>query len=458
MDIKEQSIGSQTVLITEQGESISYAELLETADFLFCNQQEKSLVLILCTNTYECVTAYISCLRNHLVPILVSSQIREDAIAKMIEQYRPAYIFCPDSIKIEVLEKKYRHQKNIGTYQLMEIQENDKIAYEINSDLALLLTTSGSTGSSKLVRLSYRNLEANTESIIKYLKLTEKDRAITMLPMQYTYGLSVLNTHLKSGASVVLSTKSVLDKEFWKLVRTHNVTSLSGVPYTYEVLQKMRFHTMELKALRYLTAAGGKLTENQQQYLASYAAERNVEFYIMYGQTEATARIAYLPPEYALRKIGSTGISIPGGRIEIEHDTDEIVYYGKNVSMGYAESYHDLAKGDENQGVLHTGDTGYIDREGLLYITGRKDRYAKLLGHRIDLNDVEGFIKKTLGIGVVSMVTDESLVLYIKVNDVEKEYAKAETSRYLGINPKLILMRKYSELPRNEYGKVMNKG
>ncbi len=450
---RRQSVGNQTALITEQGECISYAELLEKSDSLFCKQQEKSLVLIFCTNTYECVTAYISCLRKHLVPILVSSQTREDAIEKMIEQYRPSYIFCPDSVKMEVVEKKYQHQKNIGIYQLMEIQENDKIVYEINSELALLLTTSGSTGSSKLVRLSYRNLEANTDSIIDYLKLTEKDRAITMLPMQYTYGLSVLNTHLKSGASVVLSTKSVLDKEFWKLIRQQNVTSLSGVPYTYEVLQKMRFHTMELKALRYLTAAGGKLTENQQQYLANYATERNLEFYIMYGQTEATARIAYLPPQYASCRIGSTGIPIPGGRIEIEHDTDEIIYYGENVSMGYAKSYHDLANGDENQGVLHTGDTGYIDRDGLLYITGRKDRYAKLLGHRIDLNDVEGFIKKTMRIGVVCMVVNESLVLYIK-----EEVVKAETSRYLGINPKLILMRKYSELPRNEYGKVMNKG
>lgn len=437
-------------LITELGETISYRQLLNWSEQLFC-QNEKCLVLFLCTNSIECIVGYISCLRNHLVPIMLSSKAKSEAIQSMAEQYRPRYIFCPNSISQDMIGVGYRHLNDFKEYQVLEIEDSYRIDYLINDNLALLLTTSGSTGSSKLVRLSYKNLEANTNSIIEYLKITQKDRGITMLPMHYTYGLSILNTHLKAGASMVLTEKGVVDKTFWSLVNQYNVTSLSGVPYTYEVLQKLKFHTLKLKNLRYFTVAGGKLTDRQQKYLAQYAIDKKLELYIMYGQTEATARIAYLPPVHALSKIGSTGISIPGGQIEIEKETGEIIYYGENVSLGYAASYHDLLEGDKNQGKLHSGDTGYFDNEGYLYITGRMDKYAKLLGHRIDLNDVEGFIKNRMKIEAVCMVKNDLLILYLNEYN---EIIKAEISRYLGINPNLILIKNYCELPRNEYGKI----
>ncbi|RYI97112.1 MAG: AMP-dependent synthetase, partial [Actinomycetales bacterium] len=213
----------------------------------------------------------------------------------------------------------------------------------LHPDLRLLLSTSGSTGSPKLVRLSRENLTSNAHAIADYLDLHGDDRAITSLPLHYCYGLSVLHSHLVRGAGVVLTDLSVVDECFWDLCRRARVTTLSGVPYTFELLHRSGFAEREPGSLRRVTQAGGRLRPEAVREYADTCATRGIDFFVMYGQTEATARMAYLPPALAAAHPDAAGIAIPGGHLRIDSvpdqpaDVGEVVYSGPNVMLGYAE-------------------------------------------------------------------------------------------------------------------------
>jgi acyl-coenzyme A synthetase/AMP-(fatty) acid ligase len=267
----------------------------------------------------------------------------------------------------------------------------------LHPDLALLLSTSGSTGSPKLVRLSRDNLLANARSITDYLELRSTDVAITSLPLHYCYGLSVLHSHLLVGASVVLTDLSVADECFWDLAERTAVTGLAGVPHTYALLDAIGFggrQLARLPSLRYLTQAGGRMRPDRVREYAGLLPANGVDLFVMYGQTEATARMAYLPPELAAEHPDTIGVAVPGGALRIAPVADappgtgELVYRGPNVMMGYAESLADLARGAE-LAELRTGDLARVTEAGLVQVLGRLDRQVKVLGHRVDLDRVE---------------------------------------------------------------------
>ncbi len=268
-------------------------------------------------------------------------------------------------------------------------------ARDLHPDLALLLSTSGSTGSPKLVRLSRANIEANARSIAAYLDLRPTDRALTSLPLHYCYGLSVLTSHLVSGASIVLTDLSVADECFWDLATAAGVTSFAGVPYTFDLLDASDFASRDLPTLRYITQAGGRMPTEQVIRYAELGRARGWELFVMYGQTEATARIAYLPPALAAerpdrdRHPGARrgAPDRPASRLDSD-DVGELVYTGPNVMMGYAESVADLARGHETS-ELRTGDLARQADDGLFEITGRLNRSAKVFGLRVDLDRVE---------------------------------------------------------------------
>ncbi|WP_252374944.1 MULTISPECIES: AMP-binding protein [unclassified Nonomuraea] len=254
---------------------------------------------------------------------------------------------------------------------------------EPHPDLAVLLATSGSTGNPRLVRLSRRAVLANAAAIATALSIEPAEVAPTSLPLHYSYGLSVLNSHLLAGASVVLTEAGLLERSFWTHLDAHRCTSLAAVPYQYEMLRRLRYDRAEHPALATLTQAGGRLSEE----LAKEFAAQADRFFVMYGQTEATARIAVMPPHRLADRPGSAGLAVPGGRLSI--DDGQVVYHGPNVMMGYAESAADLARGDDLGGVLRTGDLGRLDPEGFLYVTGRLKRIAKIFGVRVNLDDIE---------------------------------------------------------------------
>ena len=325
------------------------------------------------------------------------------------------------------------------------------------------MTTSGSTGSSKFVRLSYRNICANTESIVDYLAIRNDDRAITSLPMHYVYGLSVINSHLHAGACIHLTDASLAEKRFWDQFRSHRATSLSGVPYTYDLLRKLRWADMNLPDLRVLTQAGGKLNATLVKDFAGVCLDKGIRFYVMYGAAEATARMSYLPPSLAQDKPASVGWPIPGGEFWIMDETGmpisqpdmvgELFYRGPNVFLGYARTRDDLSLGDECNGVLQTGDLAKRDSDGAYYIVGRKSRYIKLFGNRINVEEVEQFIRNA-GIDCVCAGDDEKLRIYI--TDPSQQLSVVAAAQHLTqLHPTAFRAVVIDEIPRNDSGKVL---
>ncbi|SEG99612.1 Acyl-CoA synthetase (AMP-forming)/AMP-acid ligase II [Nonomuraea solani] len=277
-------------------------------------------------------------------------------------------------------------------------------------DLAVLLATSGSTGSPKLVRLSRQAVLANAVSIASALAIGPGEIAPTTLPLYYSYGLSVLNSHLVAGATVVLTENTFMMRSFWRLLDAHRCTSMAAVPYQYQMLRRLRFNGAEHPALTALTQAGGRLAP---ELVKEFAGQVD-RFYVMYGQTEATARIAVLPPERLADKAGSVGRAVPGGRLSIEDG--EVVYRGPNVMMGYAETAEDLARGDDLGGVLRTGDLGWLDSDGFLTVTGRLKRIAKVYGVRVNMDDVERLLRDSGPVAVTS--GDDRLTVWAEGLDV----------------------------------------
>jgi len=325
-----------------------------------------------------------------------------------------------------------------------------------------MLPTSGSTGSPKLVKLTKQNVHSNAESIAEYLNITKDERPITTLPMHYSFGLSIINSHLLKGATILLTNKSIAQKEFWTFTREQKATSLSGVPYTYEILKRLRFFRMDLPDIKTLTQAGGKLSTNLVKEYVDYARKSKRKFIVMYGQTEATARMSYLPFDKAAEKFKSVGIAIPGGKFSLkdvkgkeikESEIDgELIYSGKNVSLGYAECLSDLSIGDENNGVLHTGDIARKDSDGFYYITGRLKRFIKIYGNRVNLDHSEQIIK-TITPNCACVGKDDKMIVYITDGSL-RSVIRDLLSKKTGLNNQAFEVRAISEIPKNSSGKV----
>lgn len=443
-------------LINEKGEQKTYEELIKDCECFTAHIGERCLIFIVCSNSYASVVGYIGALRRHIVPVLINENIDDALFNKLKESYHPKFIFMPQAFSNKCGTTLYMWQD----YEL--VQTNEVIDYQLNDTLALLLTTSGSTGSPKLVRQSYKNIDVNARSIIEYLGITSLDRAITTLPMHYTYGLSIINSHLLSGASIILNTHSLVEKAFWQLIKEQKATNMGGVPYIYEMLYKLHFDRMDLPSLKVMTQAGGKLSKELAMYFAQVCQEKQMKFFVMYGQTEATARMAYLPYDFAIKKAGSMGIAIPGGSFELLDEahqvipnagvTGELVYKGDNVTLGYANDRFDLVKGDENQGVLYTGDMAQRDEDGFYYIVGRKKRFLKLYGSRVNLDELEGLLKEQ-DFECVCHGWDDQLVIYTVRAD--EQQIKAFVMAHTGIVPGSFCVKHIPFIPRNEAGKVL---
>lgn len=453
-----EQFGGRTALITEEGERISYSALLAQADEIGRAAGGRSLAFLMCRNCAEAVAGYLGFLRRGIVPVLLAEGLEGALLKRLLRAYRPACFFLPHE---RALNLEGETAWGNGRYALLRLPcEQD---YALGEELAVLLTTSGSTGSPKLVRQSAENIEANTRSIVEYLGISPDDRAITTLPMQYTYGLSIIQSHLCAGAAVILTDKTLMDKGFWSLLKEQEATTFGGVPYIYEMLKKLRFERMDFPSLRYLTQAGGKLPKELAEEFAGICKEKGMRFIVMYGQTEATARMAYLPWEYAESKAASIGIAIPGGEFWIADaegnpvsepgTTGELVYRGPNVTLGYAESRFDLCRPDENHGELHTGDMARRDADGFYYIVGRKKRFLKLFGNRVNLDEVEGLLNEG-GIPCACAGADDRLDIYI--TDAGKlESAERFIKEHTAINPNGFKLHVIEEIPRSEAGKVM---
>ncbi len=443
---------SNNIALISDKKEITYQEL----DDLVCKFSEefiaeRSLILLVCTNTIESVIAYLSIIKSGSVCLLVG----DTNIDELLVKYKPKFVFSPKNKNIGL-----QAVKEFDSYKLYKT--NFDIDYKLNDKLAILLTTSGSTGSPKFVRLSYRNIISNTISISEYLDITSNDRVITTMPMNYTYGLSKINTHLLNGASIILTESTLMSREFWDILKEKQATNFGGVPYIYEMLKKLRFEKMDLPSLRYITQAGGKLSKNLVVDFYEICSKKNIDFIVMYGQTEATSRMSYLPTKYLPEKAGSIGIAIPNGKFSIINElgeeikenfkSGELIYSGKNVSMGYAQSYEDLNLEDINNGILHTGDIAQFDEDGFFYIVGRKKRFVKIYGNRVNLDEIEHMLKK-YGYECACIGEDDKLTLFI-VDKIDTKKLLRRISHDTFLNKNVFELIQIDSIPRNESGKI----
>jgi acyl-CoA synthetase (AMP-forming)/AMP-acid ligase II len=326
---------------------------------------------------------------------LLDPGLAPETLADLIRRYRPvAVLGGPD----EEAPPPYRPVTlpGLGSAWLRGT-EGGLVAP--HADLAVLLATSGSTGDPKLVRLSRHALAHNAAAIAASLRLDPDETAPTSLPLYYSYGLSVLNSHLAAGAGVIVVDGGVLARPFWAAVDRYQGTSLAGVPHHYEMLSRIRWDPASHASLHTLTQAGGRMRPDLIEAFRVRVDAGGGDMYVMYGQTEAAPRMTTLPAERLADKLGSVGPAVPGGRLAVltaeDQETDEpgvtgeVIYRGPNVMMGYAHGAEDLARGDEHAGRLATGDLGHLDKEGHLWLTGRLKRIAKVFGIRVNLDDIE---------------------------------------------------------------------
>lgn len=452
----------KVAIIDENADAVSYPTLhedtLKLAEKIQIKKQ-RCLVFSFCTNSVGSVLGYVAFINHRIVPLLLESNLNKELIDALIETYMPDYLWLPKNM-CQDFGKDFRQVYSAREFTL--VQTPCQNAPELHPQLALLLTTSGSTGSPKLVRLSYNNLKANTWSIVQCLDMRPDDRAITTLPMHYTYGLSIINTHLYIGASVVLTSKSIVQREFWDLLKKCAATNFGGVPYTYESLDRLNFLRMPLPSLRYYTQAGGKMKKDLCLKFAEESRRQGRDFIAMYGASEATARMSCLPRGMAVEKAGSIGIPVPGGRFELlapdgslittPGETGELVYYGDNVSMGYAERSADLARGDDWNGRLQTGDLAEADADGYYYIVGRKSRMIKLFGKRINLMHLEELLERQ-GYFAACTGEDDALRVFTTEQDIKK--VKNFICSLTEINGAALNVYHVDKIPRNEAGKIL---
>ncbi|MCH0541415.1 AMP-binding protein [Streptomyces sp. MUM 203J] len=449
------AFGERPALLTADTE-ITYRDLArrvdETAERL---GPRRRLVLLAGANTPDALVTHLAALSaGH--PVLLVPGDHPEALRALTTAYDPDVVAAPGADGGWALE-----ERRPGT------------AHELHPDLALLLSTSGSTGSPKLVRLSHENVQSNAEAIARYLDIRPDDRAATTLPPHYCYGLSVVHSHLLRGAGLVLTDLSVADRCFWDLFRAARATTFAGVPYTFDLLDRTGFADLDLPHLRYVTQAGGRLAPERVARYAELGRRRGWDLYVMYGQTEATARMAYLPPDRVLEHPHAIGVPVPGGAFRLrphpdwdEPGTGELVYQGPNVMLGYAETPADLALG-RTVDELRTGDIGRVvtgadggtgirgdgpGREQPLYeIVGRVSRFAKILGLRVDPQQVEATLAEH-GVTALAAGADDALTVAVAPGADPAAVRRLVTAG-CGLPSRAVHVHPLPELPRLANGK-----
>ena len=412
---------------------------------------------LICSNSFASIAGYVGLVRAGAPLLLLHHGIKPAHLEAVLASFQPSHLYAPRGQAGRPLGAALEAQ--LASYALYRTPRSRQV--KPHEGLALLLTTSGSTGSRRFVRISRQNLTENTRSIAASLDIQARDRAITTMPMSYTYGLSILNSHLSVGASVIATEASLVEPGFWRLLRDQRATTFGGVPFTYQILRRLRFEQMELPSIRYLTQAGGRLAPELVSEVAEGCARQGRELIVMYGQTEATARISLLHWSETRSRPSSIGRAIPGGRLWIEDEqgrsldrpdaVGELVYAGANVCWGYADSCEDLARGDQNRGVLRTGDLARRDADGFFHVVGRKSRFLKLFGHRTNLDEVEALVSRA-GLECACTGSDEQLRIFAP--RASAQAVRTLVAEQLMLSPKAFQVIGIDQLPRTDSGKL----
>jgi acyl-CoA synthetase (AMP-forming)/AMP-acid ligase II len=435
--------GDRLALLLPGGRKLTYAELAGRADEWARDLGAgKKLVAIAAERGEHTIVAYLGALRaGHAVAMLPACQTEQmDSFAAR---------FAPDFV----------YRRADGRWRLERMDRPGSAA--IHDDLALLLGTSGTTGESRYVRLGAQALDANAASIADYQRLTQTDRAALILPIHYSYGLSVLNAHLSAGGSIYLSTAGAGDAGLADEILAAGCTNLAGVPYSFELMERAGLLSQPLAGLRFMSVAGGRLEPRLVEAFRRKLAGQSGQMFVMYGQTEATARISYVPPEKLGDKADSIGIVIPGGSLRLVGEDDRTVesanvqgdlcYRGPNVMMGYAAERADLSRGHEIE-ELRTGDIAMRDVDGFYRIVGRAKRISKIGGRRMDHAAIEAALASH-GIDAAVAGDDTRLVVAYRSGQTE-QVVLAAAMRATALPAIAVAAVKVQEFPRLSMGKI----
>lgn len=444
-------------MIDNCGHQVTYGELAELIREFASHVEQRALAFVLCKNTVGSMVGFLGLIENDAVPVTLSAKIVDDLLQTLLNTYTPAYIWAPseDAEKF-CCEKIY----SLFDYTLLKTG-ND--TFPVHQKLQMCMTTSGSTGSPKLVRYKKGNLEANARNVAVAFGWTNNERAICDLGMQYTMGLNVINTHLHVGATVLLTTYNIMSGDFWDYIKKERGTNFTGVPFSYDLFYRLHFERMDLPDLQTLCQGGGKMTDARFMQLAEYARKTGKRFIASFGTTETAARMACLPSELALSKTGSIGKAIPEGILFLIDENGrtiddpvaegELCYKGPNVTMGYAMCKEDLQKDDELCGEYHTGDLARRDEDGCYFITGRMSRFLKLHSYRVSLDQSERLIQQKFGIECACSGTDQCMNIYI-LDESKKNDIINFISNTTNLYRTLFAVYVVEEILRNDNGKV----
>jgi len=420
-------------------------------DLGIIEKTQKQLVFLYCKNKVHSVGMYFSLLKNNFTIALLNEELDQNLKVELEKKYQPAIIID-------------QGRKDIITYNKVEVKSNSTSFYifnlkkaktEIHSKVKILLSTSGTTGSPKFVKLSDENIFENAVSISEYLPINSKDVTPLNLPFFYSYGLSILHSNALNGGTIICNTDDVLSKDFWKQFKEFGFTSIAGVPFIYEMLDRIGFRKKTYTSLRYISQAGGNLNQKTKQRFLDYCLENHVLFYVMYGQTEATARISFVSPEKLHKKITSIGKPILNGKLSIDQESSELLYEGPNVFGGYVQKTLDLVIWEEIK-QLRTGDLAKVDEDGYYFITGRIKRFIKIFGNRVNLDELESFLKHKLEAANFACigVEDKNIVVFTDTDKVSAEDIKKAIGQELKIHSSVIKRKMINNFPLTSNGKV----
>ena len=432
------SFANNIALVDEHASRFTYSELVDFGSTILGSFGERrSLIALEGNNTAWFVAAYLAAMRSeHVVLLLPPGEARFDG--RICSVFQPDHVIAAHGAGYRVLSQQAR------------------VARPLHAELKLLLSTSGSTGSPKLVRLSAENVTSNARSIVQYLELTDREIAITSLPPFYAYGLSVINSHLLVGAQLALTSSSVSSPQFWEFFDSVGATGFAGVPHTFDLLEQTDFLSAVHPSLRYFTQAGGRLAPERVARFAAYSQAHACRFFVMYGQTEATARIAYLPPDAVAEHPDFIGCAIPGGTLRLAKTSEaepvgELIYSGPNVMMGYSEHPDELGIGSALS-ELATGDLATQDSTtGYFKIVGRSSRFIKPFGLRISLDDVESRLAAE-GIEALATGDDSQLVVGVR-GQIAVDFA-IRLAATLKLPAASVAVVQLGDVPRLPSGKV----
>ena len=446
----------KTAIKDDSGYILTYHQACETIDAFSMLKLPRCVVFCLCENSAGSLIGYLAFENNGQVPLLLSAGLDDELRTNLEQTYCPSYYWIPErktqEITGEMVFSAYGYVLLKTTYE----------PYSLNDKLSMLLTTSGSTGSPKLVRHKYGNLEANAENVAKVFAWRREEIGICDLPMNYTMGLNVINSHLVVGATVLMVKANLMDPDFWTFIKENEGTSFCGVPFSYEIMRRVGFDQMDLPKLCTLAEGGGKLTDRMFKWIASYAKNSGKRFCATFGTSETSARMAYLDPGMALEKIGSMGKAIPNGELFLIDETEEsdgsvtgeLGYRGPNVTMGYALCKDDLVKDDEFCGEYHTGDIARRDPDGFYFIIGRKGRFLKLFGLRVSLDETERILKSQYP-SADFVCTGNDRIMNVFTTDFKTgEEVIPFISKKTNLHHSAFRVYIIPEIPRNDYGKV----